>query len=173
MSFISFRKTRAQRGVQDGLIHCCAEHSQYDPRAARRCCRARPSSPCAPCCCTHDPKADTLTAYATLGGELFDEFFRKYEMKLSLDVGPKAKNAPSAAARSVVRELERLCAGPPRAGRSSADPGLRVGPAPVRGGRSPNPDSFQSFASRSSAARSVSSFLAKQKRTTCWSKPSP
>ena len=22
---------RAQRGVQDGLIHCCAEHSQYDP----------------------------------------------------------------------------------------------------------------------------------------------
>jgi len=31
VSFISFRKTRAQRGVQDELIHCCAEHSQYDP----------------------------------------------------------------------------------------------------------------------------------------------
>ncbi len=28
-SFISFRKTRARRGVQDHLIHCCAEHSQY------------------------------------------------------------------------------------------------------------------------------------------------
>ena len=38
------------------------------------------------------PKADTLTAYATLGGELFDDFFRKYEMKLSLEVGPKARN---------------------------------------------------------------------------------
>ena len=37
------------------------------------------------------PQADTLTAYATLGGELFDDFFRKYEMKLSLEVGPKAQ----------------------------------------------------------------------------------
>ena len=58
----------------------------------------------------HEPKADTLTAYATLGGELFDEFFRKYEMKLSLDVGPKAKNA--VAAQAVVRELERYCKNP-------------------------------------------------------------
>ena len=31
VSFISFRKTRAQKGVHDNVIHCCAEHSQYDP----------------------------------------------------------------------------------------------------------------------------------------------
>ena len=31
VSFISFRKTRAQRGVRDELIHCCSENSQYDP----------------------------------------------------------------------------------------------------------------------------------------------
>ena len=31
VSFISFRRKRAQKGVQDELIHCCAEHSQYDP----------------------------------------------------------------------------------------------------------------------------------------------
>ncbi|WP_253261798.1 hypothetical protein [Ramlibacter montanisoli] len=59
---------------------------------------------------SHDAKADTLTAYATLGGEMFDEFFRKYEMKLSLDVGPKAKNA--VAGQSIVRELERFCKNP-------------------------------------------------------------
>jgi len=55
----------------------------------------------------HDPKADTLTAYATLGGELFDEFFRKYEMKLSLEVGPKAKTA--VAGQATVRELDKFC----------------------------------------------------------------
>jgi len=58
----------------------------------------------------HDPKADTLTAHATLGGELFDQFFRKYEMKLSLDVGPKAKNAVEG--QSVVRELAKFCKNP-------------------------------------------------------------
>lgn len=36
VSFISFRRTRARRGVKDELIHCCSENSQYDPfRGAR------------------------------------------------------------------------------------------------------------------------------------------
>jgi arsenite oxidase small subunit len=110
VSFISFRKTRAQRGVQDGLIHCCAEHSQYDPARGAEVLSGPARQPLCAVLLTHDPKADTLTAYATLGGELFDEFFRKYEMKLSLDVGPKAKNA--VAGQSVVRELERFCRNP-------------------------------------------------------------
>ena len=29
--FISFRKSKSAKGVQDNLIHCCADHSQYDP----------------------------------------------------------------------------------------------------------------------------------------------
>ena len=58
----------------------------------------------------HDAKSDSLTAYATLGGELFDDFFRKYEMKLSLEVGPKARQA--VAERTVVRELEKFCRNP-------------------------------------------------------------
>jgi hypothetical protein len=48
-----------------------------------------------------------LTAYGTLGAELFDEFFRKYEMKLSLEVGPKARHMVSS--QSVVRELDKFC----------------------------------------------------------------
>lgn len=47
---------------------------------------------------------------ATLGGELFDEFFRKYEFKLSLDVVPKAKNAE--AGKAAVRELKKFCRNP-------------------------------------------------------------
>jgi Rieske Fe-S protein len=107
VSFISFRKQRAQKGVQDGLIHCCAEHSQYDPAHGAQVLSGPAPQPLAAVLLQHDPKADTLTAYATLGGEVFDAFFRKYEAKLSLDVGPKARNAVSG--QATVRELEKFC----------------------------------------------------------------
>jgi arsenite oxidase small subunit len=107
VSFISFRKARALRGVQDGLIHCCADHSQYDPAKGAQVLSGPAPQPLCAVLLAHDAKADTLTAYATLGGELFDEFFRKYEFKLSLDVGPKAK-AP-VRDRAAVRELEKFC----------------------------------------------------------------
>lgn len=110
VSFISFRRKRAQRGVQDGLIHCCAEHSQYDPARGAEVLSGPARQPLCAVLLAHDPQADTLTAHATLGGELFDDFFRKYEVKLSLDVGPKARNA--VAGQSVVRELEKFCKNP-------------------------------------------------------------
>jgi arsenite oxidase small subunit len=110
VSFISFRKKRAQRGVQDGLIHCCAEHSQYDPARGAEVLSGPARQPLCAVLLTHDPVADTLTAHATLGGELFDAFFRKYEMKLSLDVGPTAHKA--VAGRSTVQELDRFCKNP-------------------------------------------------------------
>ncbi|MFL6695092.1 MAG: (2Fe-2S)-binding protein, partial [Ramlibacter sp.] len=78
VSFISFRKARAQRGVQDGLIHCCAEHSQYDPARGAEVLAGPAKQPLCAVLLQHDQGADTLTAHATLGGELFDAFFRKY-----------------------------------------------------------------------------------------------
>ncbi|TWO71855.1 (2Fe-2S)-binding protein [Caenimonas sedimenti] len=110
VSFISFRKKRAQRGVQDGLIHCCAEHSQYDPARGAEVLSGPAPQPLCAVLLTHEPRKDTLTAYATLGGEMFDEFFRKYEMKLSLEVGPNARHAVKG--QSVVRELEKFCRNP-------------------------------------------------------------
>ena len=110
VSFISFRKTRSQRGVQDNLIHCCADHSQYDPARGAAVLSGPAPQPLCAVLLTHDAKADTLTAYATLGGELFDDFFRKYAMKLSLDVGPKATNAVGG--QVVVRELDKFCRNP-------------------------------------------------------------
>jgi arsenite oxidase small subunit len=107
VSFISFRKTRALRGVQDELIHCCADHSQYDPAKGAEVLSGPATQPLCAVLLDHDAKLDTLTAYATLGGELFDDFFKKYEMKLSLEVGPKARNR--VAGQSVVQELEKYC----------------------------------------------------------------
>ncbi len=110
VSFISFRKTRAKTGVQDGLIHCCAENSQYDPARGAEVLSGPAPQPLCAVLLDYDARRDTMTAYATLGGELFDEFFRKYEMKLSLDVGPKARNA--VAGQAVVRPLEKFCRNP-------------------------------------------------------------
>jgi arsenite oxidase small subunit len=110
VSFISYRKTRAQKGVQDHLIHCCAEHSQYDPARGAQVLSGPAQQPLAAVLLQHDAKADTLQAYATLGGELFDDFFRKYEAKLSLDMGPKARQKVSREA--VVRELAKFCRNP-------------------------------------------------------------
>jgi Rieske Fe-S protein len=106
VSFISFRRTRAQKGVQDELIHCCAEHSQYDPARGAQVLSGPAPQPLCAILLTHDAKRDTLTAHATLGGELFDEFFRKYEFKLGLEVGPKAHEPVR---RAMVTELTRFC----------------------------------------------------------------
>jgi len=107
VSFISFRKTRAQRGVRDEVIHCCAENSQYDPSHGAQVVSGPAPQPLCAVLLAHDATADTLTAYATLGGELFEQFFQKYELKLSLDVGPTAKQ--SVTGRTQVLELSKFC----------------------------------------------------------------
>ena len=71
VSFISFRRTRASRGLQDGLIHCCAEHSQYDPARGAQVLAGPAEQPLCAVLLEHHPKDDSLTAYGTLGGELF------------------------------------------------------------------------------------------------------
>jgi Rieske Fe-S protein len=107
VSFISFRKTRARQGVQDEVIHCCSENSQYDPARGAQVLAGPAPQPLCTVLLAHDPKADTLTAYATLGAELFDEFFRRYAMKLSIEDGPGARNA--VAGQAMVTELAKFC----------------------------------------------------------------
>jgi Rieske Fe-S protein len=109
VSFISFRRTPAAPG---GRIHCCSEHSEYDPARGAEVQSGPARQPLCAVLLAHDPASDTLTAYATLGGELFDAFFRKYEMKLAFEEGPRARNA--VAGRTTVLELERFCRNPIR-----------------------------------------------------------
>lgn len=116
LSFISFRKGAAINpqtpSKGEDLIHCCADHSQYDPARGAQVLAGPAEQPLCAVLLEHDAKADTLTATGTLGGELFDDFFRKYEMKLSLEVGPRARQ--TIAGRSTVRELDRYCRNPVR-----------------------------------------------------------
>ena len=116
LSFISFRKGGVANpqtpSLGDDLIHCCADHSQYDPARGAQVLGGPAEQPLCAVLLEHDARSDTLTATGTLGGELFDAFFRKYEMKLSLDVGPRARQP--VVGRSTVRELERFCRNPIR-----------------------------------------------------------
>jgi arsenite oxidase small subunit len=116
LSFISFRAGRALRpdtpDAGENLIHCCADHSQYDPRQGAKVLSGPADQPLCAILLDHDPAQDTLTAHATLGGELFDAFFKKYEFKLGLEVGPRAQQR--VAQRSPVRELDQFCRNPVR-----------------------------------------------------------
>lgn len=111
LSFISFRKGAAIHSQTpdkgSDLIHCCADHSQYDPARGAQVLGGPAEQPLCAVLLEHDIRTDTLTATGTLGGELFDDFFAKYELKLSLDVGPTARQA--VVARSTVQELDRYC----------------------------------------------------------------
>jgi arsenite oxidase small subunit len=110
VSFISFRRNRAAKGVQDNLIHCCADHSQYDPARGAQVMGGPAPQPLCTVLLEHEAKTDQLFAWGTLGGELFEAFFRKYEFKLGLEVGPRARQQISG--RSAVRELEKYCRNP-------------------------------------------------------------
>jgi Rieske Fe-S protein len=106
ISFISYRAEKSPRNRLGQVIHCCAEHSQYDPADGARVVAGPAPQPLAAILLEHDARTDELTAVGTLGGEMFNQFFDKYEMKLSLEGG---KPRAAAAATSVVHELENYC----------------------------------------------------------------
>ncbi len=106
ISFISFRTEKSARNRLGNVIHCCAEHSQYDPAEGARVLAGPAPQPLAAILLEHDARSDELTAVGTLGGEMFNQFFAKYERKLSLEGG--AARAP-AGATCVVQALENFC----------------------------------------------------------------
>ena len=106
ISFISYRTEKSARNRLGNVIHCCAEHSQYDPAEGARVLAGPAPQPLAAILLEHEPKSDDLYATGTLGGELFNQFFAKYALKLTLEGA--ASRVPSAAT-CVVQELENFC----------------------------------------------------------------
>ena len=107
ISFISFRAERSARNKFANVIHCCSEHSQYDPAEGARVLAGPALQPLAAILLEHDAASDELTAVGTLGGEMFNEFFAKYEFRLALDNGGAPKRPVAGSA--VVTELENYC----------------------------------------------------------------
>ena len=110
ISFISFRSGRGGSGAVNqhaDVIHCCSEHSQYDPALGAKVLAGPAPQPLAAILLEHDAASDGLFAVGTLGGEVFNEFFHKYDMKLNLDMGGRAKQAAGDACS--VMELDNYC----------------------------------------------------------------
>jgi Rieske Fe-S protein len=107
ISFISFRAERSARNKFANVIHCCSEHSQYDPAEGARVLAGPAPQPLAAILLEHDTASDQLHAVGTLGGEMFNEFFAKYEFRLALDNGGAPRRAVQG--NAVVTELENYC----------------------------------------------------------------
>jgi arsenite oxidase small subunit len=107
VSFIRFQKDRSATSGGN-VIHCCADHSVYDPAAGARVIAGPAPQPLAAIILAHDGAHDELFALGTVGPEQFDAFFSKYDVKLSLEYGAGRARAP-VAETAVVRELDNFC----------------------------------------------------------------
>ena len=107
ISFISFRADKSPGNRIANVIHCCSEHSQYDPAQGARVVAGPAPQPLAAILLEWDAAKDELYAVGTLGGEMFNEFFVKYEFKLAMEMGGAARQAVDGTC--VVQELEHFC----------------------------------------------------------------
>jgi len=107
VSFIRYKAEKTST-ADARVIHCCADHSVYDPAGGARVVSGPAPQPLAAIMLDYDAATDELWAVGTLGAEQFDAFFRKYEFKLAMEYGGSKAKAP-AGDRAVVRELTEFC----------------------------------------------------------------
>ncbi len=107
---VSFIRYQPQRSATSDarVIHCCADHSVYDPANGARVLAGPAPQPLAAILLEYDAATDELAATGTLGPEQFDAFFGKYEFKLALEHGQGKAKRP-VGATTVVRELAQYC----------------------------------------------------------------
>jgi arsenite oxidase small subunit len=107
VSFIRYqRDASATSGPR--VIHCCADHSVYDPAEGARVVSGPAPQPLAAILLEYDAADDGLHAIGTVGPEQFDAFFEKYKMKLALEYGD-ARARRNVGDTTTVRELSNYC----------------------------------------------------------------
>ena len=109
ISFISYRDQSTATAIsRPNTIHCCSEHSEYDPASGGKVLGGPAPQPLSAILLEHERSSDTLYAVGTLGGEMFNDFFAKFGFKLGLDYGPKQVRE-KVAAHTVVTRLDAFC----------------------------------------------------------------
>lgn len=107
VSFIRYqRDASATSGGR--VIHCCADHSVYDPAEGARVVSGPAPQPLAAIVLEHDAADDGVYATGTVGAEQFDAFFEKYRMKLALEYGEARAKRP-VGETTIVREMSTYC----------------------------------------------------------------
>ena len=109
ISFISYRdRSSASTVSRPNTIHCCSEHSEYDPASGARVLNGPAPQPLSAVLLDYEPASDGLYAVGTLGGELFNQFFEKYALKLEIDYG-SGRARQRVGAQAPVTELTAFC----------------------------------------------------------------
>jgi arsenite oxidase small subunit len=106
VSFIRFQATASTHSEAE-RIHCCADHSVYDPAAGAAVVKGPAPSALAAIALEYDSKRDELRAIGTAGNEQFDAFFAKYEFKLAMEYGSRARAQVGTHTR--LQELTQYC----------------------------------------------------------------
>ena len=107
ISFIRYQE-RDSPTAKGGVIHCCAEHSIYDPSAGAKVVGGPAPQPLAAIVLEYDPRTDELVAVGTAGVEQFDAFFAKYEFKLGIDHGTGGAQR-LVGATTACRDMAQVC----------------------------------------------------------------
>ena len=102
VSFIGYRDGPSPVAGKGKVITCCSDRSVYDPSAGARVVSGPAPQPLATILLEHDPKKDEVFAVGTFGGEMFTEFFHKYEFRLQMEMGDRARTAVEGDRKSVV-----------------------------------------------------------------------
>src|SRR3954466_8649535 len=105
VSFIGYRNEPSPVAPSGRVITCFSDRSVYDPSNGARVVSGPAPQPLAAVLLEHDARTNEVWAVGTYGGDKFDEFFRKYEFRLQLEVGPRARTPVEG--NAVVRELTR------------------------------------------------------------------
>jgi Rieske Fe-S protein len=109
ISFISYReRSTASTVARLNTIHCCSEHSEYDPASGARVLNGPAPQPLTAIVLDYEAAGDALYAIGTLGADLYDAFFTKYALRLELDYGSgRARQRVGAA--TAVSQLSSFC----------------------------------------------------------------
>jgi arsenite oxidase small subunit len=107
---VSFIRYQARQSPTSDahVIHCCADHSVYDPANGARVLSGPAPQPLAAILLDYDATSDGLRAIGTVGPEQFDRFFQKYDFKLAMEYGAGKAQRP-VGRETVVRELSQFC----------------------------------------------------------------
>lgn len=104
VSFIGYRHEPSAVAPQGKVITCCSDRSVYDPAAGARVVSGPAPQPLCAILLEQDAKSGDVYAAGTYGGEMFAEFFRRFEFRLQLEMGNRAR-AP-VEGTTVVKALE-------------------------------------------------------------------
>lgn len=68
-----------------GVIYCCSEKSVYDPARGARVLGGPAPQPLAAIALDYDESEDSIYATATIGGEMFENYFKTFAQRLVLE----------------------------------------------------------------------------------------